>query len=242
MKKPKMILFDYGQTLVNEARYDAIRGTEAVLKYATINKYDLSAKEIQKRAEELNKEMGRFAPLQDSRRLQIELPNRVFAQYLYESLGIRFSLSPEEIDAVFWNAEAPGKPTEGIQEFLDFLSDHGIRTGVISNIPYAGKVVEDKIRRFIPEHSFEFIIASSEYVFCKPSPRIFRLALEKAGLSPKDVWYVGDNYDCDVVGARNVGMFPVWYVGAMRESYQKKEDVMVVEHWEQLREYIGTLS
>lgn len=241
MKKPKMIIFDYGQTLVNEARYDAIRGTEAVLQYATENKYNLSAKEIQKRADELNKEMGRFAPLQDSGRLQIELPNRVFAHYLYESLGIKVNLSPEEIDAVFWNAEAPGKPTEGIQDFLDFLSHNGIRTGVISNIPYAGKVVEDKIRRFIPGHSFEFIIASSDYVFCKPNPRIFQLALEKAGLSSEDVWYVGDNYDCDVIGARNVGMFPIWYVGAMHAPYVKKADVMMLEHWEQLQEYIHTL-
>ena len=35
MKKPKMILFDYGQTLVNEQRFNGVRGTEAVLKYAT---------------------------------------------------------------------------------------------------------------------------------------------------------------------------------------------------------------
>ena len=33
MKKPKMILFDYGQTLVNEQYFDGVKGTEAVLKY-----------------------------------------------------------------------------------------------------------------------------------------------------------------------------------------------------------------
>ena len=31
MTKPKMILFDYGQTLVNEAKFDGVKGTEAVL-------------------------------------------------------------------------------------------------------------------------------------------------------------------------------------------------------------------
>ena len=40
MKKPKMILFDYGQTLVNEQCFDGIKGTEAVLKYAKKNKYN----------------------------------------------------------------------------------------------------------------------------------------------------------------------------------------------------------
>lgn len=158
MKKPKMILFDYGQTLVNETRYNAIRGMEAVLQYATENKYHLSARQVQEKADELNKEIGRFAPPSDSGRLQIELPNRVFAHYLYESLGIKLDLPPEEIDAVFWNAEAPGKPTEGIQEFLAFLFRNGIRTGVISNIPYAGKVVENKIQKYIPDHCFEITL------------------------------------------------------------------------------------
>ena len=35
MKKPKLILFDYGQTLVNEQLFDGVKGTEAVLGYAT---------------------------------------------------------------------------------------------------------------------------------------------------------------------------------------------------------------
>lgn len=29
MKLPKMILFDYGQTLVNERRFDGVKGTQA---------------------------------------------------------------------------------------------------------------------------------------------------------------------------------------------------------------------
>ena len=33
MYKPKMILFDYGQTLISEAFFDGIKGTQAVLKY-----------------------------------------------------------------------------------------------------------------------------------------------------------------------------------------------------------------
>ena len=37
MQKPKMILFDYGQTLVNEAKFDGVRGTEAVMKHAVHN-------------------------------------------------------------------------------------------------------------------------------------------------------------------------------------------------------------
>ena len=34
MRRPKMILFDYGQTLADEGRFNGIKGTEAVLRHA----------------------------------------------------------------------------------------------------------------------------------------------------------------------------------------------------------------
>lgn len=49
--KPKMILFDYGQTLIDEGKFDGIKGTEAVLRYAVKNKYNLSAERVQEEAD-----------------------------------------------------------------------------------------------------------------------------------------------------------------------------------------------
>ena len=66
MKKPKMILFDYGQTLVNEQCFDGIKGTEAVLKYAKKNKYNKSAEEVQVYANKLNHELGRLTRKRDT--------------------------------------------------------------------------------------------------------------------------------------------------------------------------------
>ncbi len=62
MKRPKMILFDYGQTLVAEAPFDGVKGTEAVLQYCTENKYHLTAERIQQEANAINNELGRFDP------------------------------------------------------------------------------------------------------------------------------------------------------------------------------------
>ena len=237
MKKPGMILFDYGQTLVNEARFDGVKGSGEVLKYAVMNKYGLSAEQVQARADELNREMGRFDPAR--RHLnRIEIPCHMFTAYLYESLGIKLSLTAEQIDRIFWDAAAPGTPTEGIEELLEFLYQSGIRTGVISNISYCGKAVANRINGIIPTNRFEFIIATSEYMFRKPDRRIFELALEKAGLEPEDVWYIGDDYECDVVGARTAGLFPVRYTGAVNGAYERKNDVTEIGSWAELREFI----
>lgn len=237
MNKPKMILFDYGQTLVNEQKFNGVKGTEAVLQYVVKNKYGKTAEELQEYANQLNAELGRFDP--EKRHLfQVEVPNHMFTKYLYESQGIELSIGAEDIDRVFWDAAAPGKPTDGIEEFLVFLKENQIRTGVISNISYCGKVVEERIQNCLPENEFEFIIATSEYMYRKPHKRIFELALEKAGLPPEDVWYVGDQYQCDVVGARGTGMFPVWYIGAIDFEQGEHEDVLTIEHWNELKEMI----
>lgn len=241
LRKPKMILFDYGQTLIAEQKFDGVKGTREILKYATQNKYKLSAEEVQAEAEKINAELGRFDPL--TRHLcQVEVPNYMFTAYLYESLGIEVSLSPKELDKVFWDAASPGKPTDGIEDFLQFLHGNEIRTGVISNISYDGKVVENRINELLPNNHFEFIMATSDYIFRKPNKRIFDLALEKAELYAEDVWYIGDQYECDIVGAKNAGIFPIWYIEAIDLPYEEKGDVLMVRSWKEVEQALGGLS
>ncbi len=213
MELPEMILFDYGQTLVNEQKFDGIKGTEAVLKYAAKNKYNLTAEQIQKEADAVNKELGKFDPVCLDMP-QIEVPNVMFVPYIYESQGIEIPLSTEEIDKIFWDAASPGVPCEDIEDFLILL----------------------------PGNSFEFIITSSNYIFRKPNKRIFNLALEKAGLKAENVWYIGDDYECDIVGALNSGIMPVWYTGAVDKPYKEKESIFTIKSWNMLEEKIQELD
>lgn len=234
MEEPKMILFDYGQTLVSEERFDGVRGTREVLKYAVENKYGRTAEEIQAEADAMNRELGRFDPAK-RHLFQLEIPNHMFARYLYESQGVKFSISGAEFDRVFWDAASPGKPTVGIEAFLSFLKGRGIRTGVISNISYAGEAVSERIHRLLPDNEFEFILATSEYLYRKPNRRIFELALKKAGLAPEQVWYAGDQYECDIVGAKGAGITPLWYIGAIDLPYEERDDVLAVKSWEEAK-------
>jgi len=234
MKLPKMIFFDYGQTLGNE-KFNGLRGTEAVLDYAIENKYNRTAADVQAAADEINRELGRFDPIK-RHSIQVEMPNYMFTNYLYESQGFKLSISGAEVDKVFWDASSPAVPTEGIEDFLEFLHSKGIRTGVISNITYDGRVVEERINTLLPDNHFEFIMATSDYFFRKPNKRIFELALQRAGVEPEEVWYIGDQYGADVMGARSAGIAPVWYIGAIDLPYEEKDDVLTVKSWAELRE------
>ena len=236
MKRPEMLLFDYGETLLHSTGFDALRGTRAVLQYAEENPENVSAEEVQVEADRINRELGRGEPAK--RHLaQIEVHTHLFQQYLYTSFGIRLRLSNEETERVFWDAAEPVEPTAGIQEFLRFLQDTGIRAGVVSNLSCSGNALRERLHRFFPETEFAFVIASSEYVFRKPNPRIFRLALRMAGLPPEKVWYCGDDWNCDIAGAAQVGIQPVWYTKYLESSEVGRLDcpVIQIENWIELQ-------
>mgnify|MGYP002622665600 CR=1 FL=1 len=113
----------------------------------------------------------------------------------------------------------------GIDNRTTYINENGIRSGVISNIGWSGEALTSRINRLLPENTFEFIIASSDYMFRKPNPMLFELALKKAGLQPGDVWFCGDNVKADVVGSAQVGIFPIWYEDeTMENPWRAKDD------------------
>lgn len=80
--KPKMILFDYGQTLANERRFDPLAGTKALMKHAIANRHNHTAEEVNAVAASMNHEIGRDDPWHRSLQT-IEVPNHMFTSYLY---------------------------------------------------------------------------------------------------------------------------------------------------------------
>lgn len=206
MKKPKMLLFDYGNTLVYEPSFDGETGFRAVLNFSTENPQGADAARL----------AAVYAPaleklMSASRAAEADIMDLCVKRRIYEELGLRFSLDLVALERVFWDAAGPGKPMPGIRAFLPELEHRGIRSAVVSNMNFRGANLEERIRRLLPENRFEFVLCSCEYATRKPAPAFFRLALCKAGLEPEEVWYVGDNPRADVFGAHNAGLFPVHY-------------------------------
>ncbi len=234
LKTPKMILFDYGQTLICEEPFDGIKATKAVLEHCVKNPNNVTAEEIQLLSNELNADIGRYNP-KTNHLYVIEVHNHSFQNYLYDYFNLERIVSPLELETVFWDAAYPGKPTENITQFLDYLKRKSILTAVISNISFSGQALANRINTLLPQNEFEFILATSENVFRKPHKRIFELAVRKAGLAPEDVWYCGDNGICDVDGASKAGLIPVWYKGAYKENdYVPQNECLTIYDWNEL--------
>ena len=228
MNKPKMIIFDYGHTLLCEPEFDFLRGQMALSPYITKNKYNLTPEQINDFSAGLFKKTGA------AREIGLELHEEQFQRFLYEYLGIEISISLSDAEEILWDNTSPGEVMPNADVMLDFINEKGIRSGVISNIGWSGAALSKRINRLLPRNRFEFIIASSEYMFRKPDAMLFELALRKADLEACDVWYCGDKIMYDVEGSSAVGIFPVWYEDLTMENPWRDDDKGSVPNCEHL--------
>lgn len=100
-----------------------------------------------------------------------------------------------------WNMADPDAETA-----LRLVRGAGLGAAVISNSNGSVRGILDSLG--LGRH-LDFVVDSSEVGVEKPDARIFRLALERAGLGPEEAFYVGDLYSVDVLGARGAGLAAV---------------------------------
>jgi HAD superfamily hydrolase (TIGR01509 family) len=86
---------------------------------------------------------------------------------------------------------------------LALVRERGLVAGVVSNS-------NGTIRRILAMLDLaplvDFALDSQEEGVEKPDPRLFEIALARAGVSAREAAYIGDLYSVDVVGARGAGI------------------------------------
>lgn len=104
-----------------------------------------------------------------------------------------------------------------ILEFLRSLRGTH-QTGLISN---AWSDLRDYITREKMIDAFDHIVISAEVGVAKPDPKIFQVALEKAGVSPHEAVFVDDFY-VNIEGCEKVGMKGIHFKDAQTALAQLK--------------------
>lgn len=99
--------------------------------------------------------------------------------------------------------------THPIRGATDALRDLGgrVRMAVLANQPPRAL---ERLAALGFDRYFEFIALDSLVGLHKPDPGFFRWALERAGVPPERVLYVGDRIDNDIKPAMSVGMQTAW--------------------------------
>jgi putative hydrolase of the HAD superfamily len=133
---------------------------------------------------------------------------RTLVQRAFAPLGPfpAFDAFFEALFAFFARAEAWRLYPE-TRSTLVALQDQGFRLGVISNFDSRLFNILDgfDIARF-----FDPVVISTRAGAAKPDREIFALALTQAGVEAQEALHVGDNYEADLVGARQAGVTPIF--------------------------------
>lgn len=244
MKKPEMIIFDYGHTLLYEPDWNSVRGNAELLKCATKNPNNCTIDDVVKGAELI---FGQN--VENVRKIGYDISGQIANRALYDYLGIEFSLTPLEMETVFWNGASMGAIMPDADKMLDYLNEKGIRTAVISNLLWSSEALTERLNRLLPNNRFEFVMTSSDYFVRKPNRILFDIALQKARLRADEIWYCGDNPKADVEGSSQVGIYSVLYDNNTDKEYKNSSsditlqcEYLHIHEWKELIDVLERLA
>ena len=95
---------------------------------------------------------------------------------------------------------------DDVTEPLDALAATGVTLGIVSNFE---AWLDDLLAALGVRERFPVRVISGIDGMEKPDPRIYHLALARAGVTADEVAFVGDNPEFDVDPPAALGMFPV---------------------------------
>ena len=197
----RAVFFDFGGTLVQAFR-------EAYPTYAAV----LGAHGIEVSRERWGEVNHRVGDRLESLRYQLvrQTPSwgdRMDAETLRE-LGIPDpggTLSTELHDA--FTAPESHRPYPESRGVIESLRRDGLSVHLVSNnVDW----LLETVSRLDWTDLFDSVTFSQEAGAEKPDPRVFELALRRAGCEPLDRTYVGDTWEADYLGAKRTGLRAIW--------------------------------
>ena len=84
------------------------------------------------------------------------------------------------------------------------------KLGVVSNAQHCWTSPELKMLGI--KFLFDSIVLSSDYGFCKPDPRLFRIVLDELSVTSDEAIFVGNDTHSDILGAKNTGLSSILHM------------------------------
>jgi putative hydrolase of the HAD superfamily len=127
---------------------------------------------------------------------------------VFRRLQLNESYAWDLADAFSKKRETAVYMFEKARETLEYFNRKEVLLAMMTN--GESHKQRNKIERFGLEKYFNAILIEGEMGFGKPEEAVYRKALNKLELKPKDVWAVGDNLEWDVGAPQKIGIFGIW--------------------------------
>jgi len=231
-KNIKALFFDVGKTLLRPFPSVAEVCSEVLAGYG----YDVSAEELIPALVKADKAYEEQY-WKDDRFWLKEVDAAKFWAGLYKLMLTEVGIDGEA-DAIAENIyQAFGKgrrwrPFDDVVPAFEVMVAKGYKLGLVSNWDsrLSSLMVETGLAKYL-----DFVISSAGVGYLKPQPRIFELALERAGVTAAEAVHIGDHYYADVMGARSVDILPVLID---RQGQTRKADCLLIKDLSELVQYL----
>ncbi|MDZ7263221.1 MAG: HAD family hydrolase [candidate division KSB1 bacterium] len=108
----------------------------------------------------------------------------------------------------FWPTVAA---VDGIQDILPVLKEHYV-LALLSNARHSDQsLVRRALARVNLDHYFQAIFTPQELNLHKPAPQFYFNVLRQIGVEPEHAIMIGDDYQNDIIAAKQVGLWTIWY-------------------------------
>lgn len=154
---------------------------------------------------------------------------QTYFQSLYRSVlrELNFPGDVEEFVEFLWAEWESGRRLrlfDDARGALEMLHRARFKLGIVSNwdLSFEGVMERLGVLKY-----FDVAVCSCRVGAAKPDPRIFEYALEQAGASPSQAWFIGDQaeYDTDPAGALGMKTVLVDYYGKSKPDERGRADV-----------------
>lgn len=145
-----------------------------------------------------------FLDLEDSRIYRIVKTIHAFGNLLTYEEG-------EDFQKTYSDAQDKIFLYEGYEEVFKYLKSKDVEMFILTNGPtfhQKRKVERLGLKKYFDENN---IFISDEIGYSKPDKRAFEIVDKKLNLKDKEVYFVGDSIENDLVGARNFGFNPIHF-------------------------------
>lgn len=206
---PPIIIFDLYDTILKDISFDFNRGIEYLYNIFFVEKCSLS---------ELKDYSSSFKPLYDERRLTNN--ELCFIRDELPLLFKKFDLCPDideaTLDYNIMNHMQKEILLDEVRETLDMLHSKGIHMYILSNSIFLASSNQRLLDEFGVGKYFRKVYSSADFGKRKPDKSFFKYALDdiysqEPYINSNEIFYVGNDYNTDVIGSQNVGLKTIWY-------------------------------
>ena len=215
----KAVLMDVGKTIVTNRIIDFKKGLKAV--------YDLDESNTKVDFSEylrVNQALRKVS-FDVVRETCTEVKISTFLEALNEITGIKCGKTGEELEWFFQCNLIEEELIEGVKDFLEYLEKEGYIVIAVSNSCMTSYPIKKEFLEYDILRYFKEVISSADIGDRKPRKEIFDYAYGKLlridnTIKKEEVLFIGNDYNCDVIGSYNAGFIPVWY----NVKDEKKDD------------------